>query len=48
MKMLVQVLNRTAHRILELLMIIPILLTLNFVNKKIVLKRDAHGNSNTC
>ena len=46
MKFLVQVLNSTAQIILELLSIIPILNTPNFVNKKIVLKRDVHDNSN--
>ena len=48
MKFLVQVLNSTAQIILELLTIIPILNTPNFVNKKIVLKRDVHDNSNAC
>ena len=48
MKFLVQVLNSTAQLILELLIIIPVLNTTNFVNKKIVLKLDVHDNSNTC
>ena len=47
MKILVQVLNSTAELVLELLIIIPILKTPNFVNKKL-LKRDIRDNSNTC
>ena len=47
MKILVQVLNSTAQLVLELLIIIPILKTPNFVNKKL-LKRDIRDNSNTC
>ena len=47
MKILVELLNIAAQLFLELLIIIPILKTLNFVNKKLP-KGDVRDNSNTC